>query len=418
MAQATRSWTDATTNNIAFRGLNASSYLPWLLDRTFNQNHLLGTFLHEFTHHWCYNSALGTASALIEMRLTLLTEAHPEARSIWAREYAAHEMIRNLLRPMSEGLSQLAEFDLTHVDDDPREGTPLGAAVLCFGLSEDNLSRHMMIQGLRHSSEQLDRKASLYLKPFEVKDGYLPGYMAVKNIAWSIVGRGYNVPIEALLAYLRSYFWDDPVLVNILFSEEMNGGYVAEHLHERFTQRIYALLTVADLPERIQAFWQDWTPQVDFNRANTLYCTPEEFGEAAGRLTAVSERLFELIVSEGAKLERQLGLAPHTLKTLLQDLSDCRRYIMIAESSIEIDKQGEFRVTAGVEPHQRLQNPNIFKELAPGSYTVSIVMPTFGAFVGVLAQARLAEPSSIRLHAAEKSPVCNGLVSLFFIITI
>src|SRR5262249_15877105 len=144
------------------------------------------------------------------LRLAVFTEAYPDGRAIWARDFVAYRMLTNLLRPMSEGLSQMAEYDLTHISGDAHGGTPLGAAVLCFSASGDAIFRHQMVQTMRHSQEMLDRKASLYLKPFEVEDGYLPGYMAAKNAAFAMMARGYNVPIEVFLAYMRSYVWDDP----------------------------------------------------------------------------------------------------------------------------------------------------------------------------------------------------------------
>src|ERR1019366_7875612 len=200
MPPGSRSWTDTATNSIFFRGLDSSAYLRWLTRRDMRGVHLVGQFLHEFTHHWCYRTLLGATLAVTELRLSLFTEAFPDGRAIWARDLVAYRTITNLLRPMSEGLSQMAEYDLTHIDDEAHAGTPLGASVLCFGAGADDQFRHAMLQMLRHSSELLDRKASLYFKKFEVEDGYLPGYMAAKNAAWSIIGRGYNVPIEVFLA--------------------------------------------------------------------------------------------------------------------------------------------------------------------------------------------------------------------------
>ena len=385
MPSGSRSWTDWTTNSVFFRGLDSSAYLRWLRRRDLRGVHLVGEFLHEFTHHWCYRTLLGATLAMTELRLSIFTEAYPDGRAIWARDLVAYRMITNLLRPMSEGLSQMAEYDLTHIDADAHAGTPLGASVLCFGAGGDDQFRHAMLQMLRHSPDLLERKASLYLKEFEVEDGYLPGYMAAKNAAWSIVGRGYNVPIEVFLAYVRSYFWDDPALISILVSEEMNGSEVVSSLHRRFSERFLALYTAKDLPERMQSFWKKWTPDAPAQCAAELGCEEQEFAAAMERIGMLERHFHALVDRDRAAVERVAGMPADEVHALLQATADSRRYVVVAAAEVVVGEDGGITLAGEGQADEPAPQLASYVTLPPGRYELSAVIPTFGTFLGILA---------------------------------
>ena len=386
MPHGSRSWTDNTTNSIFFRGLDSSAYLRWLTRRDVSGAHLVGPFLHEFTHHWCYRTLLGATLAMMELRLSIFTEAYPDGRAIWARDLVGYRMLTALLRPLSEGLAQMAEYDLTHIDEDAHAGTPLGAAVLCFGSGQEDIFRHSMLQMMRHSEDMLERKASLYFKKFEVEDGYLPGYLSAKNAAWSIVGRGYNVPIEVYLAYVRSYFWDDPELVNLLVSEEMNGSDLAMKLYRRFTERFHALFTAMDLPERIQSFWKKWVPDAPASCAAELACEEQAFPLALERIGMLEQHFHTLVDKDTAAVERVAGMPATQLHDLLQTVSDSRRYVLVAAAGVEVKADGGIELSGEDGAGEAAPELAQFVTLPPGKYELSAVIPTFGTFLGVLAR--------------------------------
>ena len=380
-----RSWTDATTNSVVFRGLDAPAYFRWLSNRDLRDAHLVGSFLHEFTHHWCNRTLLGTTLALMELRLAVFTPSFPDGRAIWARDYVAHQTITNLLRPVAEGLAQMAEYDLTHLDQSARTGTPLAAATLCFGVSPDDHLRHYMLQNLRHSDELLNRKASLYLKKFEVEDGYLPGYMSVKNYAWALVGRGYNVPIEHFLTYVRSYFWDDPIFVNILVSDNMNGGEVADQLLDRFRNRMFNLFTAPDLPDRIKAFWKKWRWDSPRPPAFEIYCADEAFTLAFDRVGSLEYHYHSLLHREVEAIESALGMSTEAAEGLLGDIADNRRYVTLASVHIRVSADGNLSVIDGDGQEQPSPEFPVFGPLAPNDYELTALASTFGSFLGILA---------------------------------
>jgi hypothetical protein len=75
------SWTDPISNAVILKGFNSSAYLTWFFSRTVKIESALPQFMHEFTHHWCFNSFVGQALALVRLRsqVTLLLEKEPVA---------------------------------------------------------------------------------------------------------------------------------------------------------------------------------------------------------------------------------------------------------------------------------------------------------------------------------------------------
>ncbi|MBG0564661.1 hypothetical protein [Actinoplanes aureus] len=366
-----RNWTDSTTNDIFYDGLDAAGYLRWLGDRSLGDQHLLPQFLHEFTHHWCFQSLVGSTLALAELRLTTLTAAYPDGRSIWARDLLGHRYLSHLMRPLGEGMAQLAEFDLRPMGDEFHPATPLGVASLCFSVTHDHIFRSTMMQFLRNSPAVLERKASLYLRPFEVNDGYLPGYMAVKNLAFSMIGRGDNVPLEMFLTYLRSYFWDDPAYTKILFSGELDGAKVAAAISQRFRERMFTLFTATDVPERIRSFWASWQPHDPMLCADELDVVPADYAEAYEQLGLFERHYLQLLRHDPEAVETATGLSATALADLLPDLAVTRRFAPIATTEVEVSGNGD--VVMGIP-------------LPPGRHRLRVFTPTTGSVLALTAE--------------------------------
>lgn len=168
----TRSWTETIGNTVLYSGLDSTAYLNWLSERPLADDHLLSTFLHEYTHKWTFNSLVGNALAHVELRIAAFTRWFPDGRSVWARDYAAFRCLSAFYRPLAEGLAQFAEFDLQVAKTDFKLGTPVTAANLCFA-GEGQTAASFSFARLRHAAGLLERKGSLYLHDFEVREGYL-----------------------------------------------------------------------------------------------------------------------------------------------------------------------------------------------------------------------------------------------------
>ena len=383
-----RSWTDISTNSIFYHGLDAASYMRWLAQKDLNSDHLVPQFLHEFTHHWCFQSSVGATLALTELRLNTFMEAYPDGRSIWARDLVAHRCLSRLFSPLAEGLAQLAEFDLTHIDESFNAATPLGVASLCFSQGSEDVFRSWMVQALRRSPEVLERKASLYLKAFEVDDGYLPGYMAAKNVAWSLIGRGYNVPIEVLLAYMRSYFWEDPIYTNIMVSDIFDGSKVASAIERRFRERFVYLLMSPDIPGMIKSFGEKWSPTAPGNCAEELGVPFGEFDVARTRIGQLEGNYLQLLEKDASAVEHCTGLSSGHLRQLLLDLAHARKFALIGEATIRVRDDGSISIATD-DPTIAEGKSFKFPEqssLHPGLYELQAIVPTFGSVLALTAK--------------------------------
>lgn len=244
-----RSWTDPVTNTISLSGFDIVGYTRWLHNRRVEINEILPDFLHEFTHHWCFNSLVGGTLSLMQTRArqtAFLTECKtPEARRQTLEDLVRVRASLNLLEPLAEGLAQLAEFDV-ELSKTGYMSSTLVAALHCFGFSlegkeEPALALKVLLQNVRRSLEFCERKAGRFARPVSGADPYLGGYLAVKAL-WPSAARRSKVMQhpDVFLGYLRSWFYDDPVLVSVLLSKRTSGiasaSAISQHVRDRFNQ--------------------------------------------------------------------------------------------------------------------------------------------------------------------------------------
>jgi hypothetical protein len=67
-AMGGRSWIDSVTNLATLDSLNDSNPMPWLHEDGAAPLDQWGPFVHEATHHWCFDSPIGLSIALLAMR--------------------------------------------------------------------------------------------------------------------------------------------------------------------------------------------------------------------------------------------------------------------------------------------------------------------------------------------------------------
>ena len=63
-----RSWTDPVSNLMLLHQLDLRSALARLRDREALPQDALPSFLHESTHHWCFDSPVGLTLSLVTLR--------------------------------------------------------------------------------------------------------------------------------------------------------------------------------------------------------------------------------------------------------------------------------------------------------------------------------------------------------------
>jgi hypothetical protein len=265
MVTVERSWTDAITNSALLGGFDALGYLAWLAGRSARIESALPQFLHEFTHHWCFDSIVGNAIAQLVLRARRnalvfgVSERFDEIESDVLRAQAAELM----LQPLAEGLALFAEFDITPGESRVESRTTT-ACLSCFGFpiksDSDPVGKATMVlrallQTTRRQPAILERKAGVYAQSFECEAGYLAGYLSVKAMWAQLASKAARLHDRDLyLAFLRSYVYDDARLALLMVDRELTDSEACEAITDHIYQRIGALVESDDLVERVTAW--------------------------------------------------------------------------------------------------------------------------------------------------------------------
>jgi hypothetical protein len=337
-----RSWTDAVTNKVVLRGLDGSAYLKWLSARSVRLEPIIPQFLHEITHHWCFDSCVGRALALSRMRAGLaVIGMGAGAETRLAADVARYEAAAVLLRPLAEGLALFAELD-TRTGGANIVSQPLMALQMCFGFAvqpgprREDVSLMALLQGSRLKRDFVDgRKAALYFRPFDCADAYLPGYLAVKGLHAAL---GRRVPEfedrDLFLCYLRAFVYEDPLLARALLStgeDELEG---ANQVGQRIQERLSVLEGHPDLREAVRCFDREVARG---NRVAAL---------SAGILASQAERVGfedayeyavrELVSGVDPEEERAVVVAGVVLGNL-----NLRRFLVVAREDVRVARGSE-----------------------------------------------------------------------------
>ncbi len=382
-AQA-RNWTETLGNTIFFEGLDSTSYFLWLDDRMKQPPPLIAPFLHEFTHHWCFCSLVGNVMAFAELRLHALSGRAPAARGVCARDHLALACLSNLLRPIAEGMALFAEFDLDAAPGESNLGTPMTAASLCFAQENGGPFHEMMLQGLRRSADHIDRKASaVYLGDFEIREGYLPGYMLVKSLFLAMSAKVPGLSSEVFLAYLRCYLWEDPGFAAVFATIDSDGPNVAKQIINHFLVRIDTLRLASDLPERVAEFWQAWSAPGLFRPGPGLFVEPDDNEAVLSQMSATSDAIFGFLVSTAAKNDFADMCPVGDVVKLAVGLANLRRFTVVARVAARVRSDGDrwaliLRPLIGPE-RQILWYTQTRPE--DGDYEYFAIIPNFAAYM-------------------------------------
>jgi hypothetical protein len=345
MADGNRSFTDAITNAALFARVDTIEYLRWLGARDRQVNDALPQFLHEFTHHWCFDSIVGGAIAMVRLRAQrhTMVDGEPDGALILG-DVVRSRTAEIVLRPFSEGLALFAEFDIVP-SHGPVVSRTTSAAFLCFGVpvgdgdlgqrSAAELSLAILMQGMRRRPEFLRRKTGIHAMPYEYEDGYLSGYLSVKSLWAALAARA--APLndkDTFLAFLRSWIYDDPGLARVIVAEDRADPSrpmqaIAQRVHDRFA-RLFLAPDFAAIVDRWCAAVEAGEPVL-----HALGSSPDEFAAVQAEILALAHD----DVQRGGTLAR---FAAHALETLAR-----RRYVVLGGlRSVVTCGAGTFHVAA------------------------------------------------------------------------
>ncbi|MFD6156316.1 hypothetical protein ACFWF7_25275 [Nocardia sp. NPDC060256] len=276
MAQ-TRSWTDLSSNLTHLGAVRLADHLDELLHPGKASPDLTLGCLHEFTHHWCFHSAVGFAITGLQYRMARAALSGDErAVDRIQRDAVAYQTVTAVLRPLIEGLALFAEFDANTVRS-PVATAPMLAAINLFSgkaphiLSPAADGELAPMVGDRAATLAMSLPISVHLRTIRVSeagirrkvnvlatsladdsDGYLLGYLGAKSM-WRDVrrrcGRLY-AETDLTLALLRGFFFEDRRLVEILLGTgEKDMGKLANLIVGQITRRVRELahITEADV---------------------------------------------------------------------------------------------------------------------------------------------------------------------------
>lgn len=257
-------WADPVGNDTVLPFAAFLETAGYLIAGRFPMNILL-TFLHEGTHHWCFEGALGYAVSATWLRARRRASRivdKPDA-TVAERYDLADDLIRYwsvvlLLRPLSEGMALFAEHDLYPNVENANEVLPpfFSWALVQAGnyaeyrdlpAAEEEFLRRLVAN--RVSLEGVRRKKSLFARSLSTADGgYLAGYMTVKSI-WRAMIRSSPRLVEnkgLFLSLLHDRVFASTELLQAMFEPGREDVRIAEAIVQTFQRRIQTLLTMSD----------------------------------------------------------------------------------------------------------------------------------------------------------------------------
>lgn len=353
MAKVERSWTDAITNAALLGGFDALGYLAWLAGRRARIEAALPQFLHEFTHHWCFDSVVGNAIAQLVLRARRnahvfgLAERFDAIESDILRAQAAELM----LQPLAEGLALFAEFDITPGESRVESRTTT-ACLSCFGfpiksdrdpVGNATMVLRALLQTTRRQPAMLERKAGVYAQRFECEAGYLAGYLSVKALWAQLASKAPLLHDRDLyLAFLRSYIYDDARLALLMLDHALSDFAACEAIANHIYRRLGALVESDDLVERVNA-WE------------SACLGGQPVIEAIGVTVAERERADDelmLLMDDVQQKGPISDFATHAMMTLQE-----RRYLSLgAVPAVASSQRGRIRIAAvAASPYGRAE---------------------------------------------------------------
>ena len=249
-------WIDLPTNFTSLPGFSTGHDLKALLDKRI-PSAKASSFIHEMTHHWCFDSPLGNVLSILKSRITYGLAALQSGEEFeefdLIDDIVRYQASTELLRPFVEGLALFAEHDAraegaaiysrpilqlfkmsgATIDFDNYLGLP--------GIITPNIMSKMLresVDRMRLSNSGVERKADLLCSSIDAGESpYLAGYLSLKGV-WIRQKelRGKVINSDQFLSYMRCYVFYDYGLIKAILSDKHEFNIVTEisaYLHSR-----------------------------------------------------------------------------------------------------------------------------------------------------------------------------------------
>ena len=287
--------------------------------------------IHECVHHWCFKSPVGNALLLLRYEIIERSLEDENARVLRIL-LARYLLIKELLRPVAEGLACFAEFDAFPGNGNlraaPLEWIAIAAEPRAVEESrseeasiDDDTRIARLLRNVRNREDTARRKEALLIRPLDPEqgDGYLLGYMLIKGLQRLHIGYESNLgeditaaqvaeDSELLLSYYKAFFFDDISLATLLLVppstsdilEDLSG--IRKHIGKRFDQ----LSDRASIAARLDMFNSLYLPSsADLSSADAP--RQRSFADALAYNFEDTGRLKSLVLAKEKQLNKRSG---------------------------------------------------------------------------------------------------------------
>jgi hypothetical protein len=260
-----RSFVDPVSTLSHISSIAVGEHLPYLVDGSLRPM-ALPTALHEAAHHDHFCHAVGVTLAAIHLRVRQLSIGlTPDQGIIFsARGYSVEDLIEwrcryeaaaTVLRPISEGLACLSQFDALPRKGDEGVSYPMQFASVVAARGVPSALQADALQAwltpARLSDEFSAKKGDLYADGFHCRNGgYLPGYLLVRR-AWMQCAESDPrfESAETFLSVAPSVLFGDYRLVELMLSADVKSTSLATLMSARIVERL-GEFAGSDLSER------------------------------------------------------------------------------------------------------------------------------------------------------------------------
>jgi hypothetical protein len=246
-----RASVDALSNFIEFPEFNFEQDAHALLQSKLDSDRI-PLFLHEATHHWCFDSPVFYTLFILQVRALgglwkIANRGKPDEFDIIDDIYRYRAVV-DLYRPILEGLALFAEHVALPRGETNYSHPFTQMYMLSRGLlgEKENVRRasNALLAAARASSDLTRKKAGLLSMPLGAsRSPYLTGYMLVCSIWRAMLNHHVDlfVNTDAVLSYLRSYFLFDYELIAILMNNQIHEGLIVDTIAQHLMRRMLRL---------------------------------------------------------------------------------------------------------------------------------------------------------------------------------
>lgn len=248
-------WIDPLSNIIRAREVSPRAILRSALTGDWSQD-VLQSLLHEITHHWTFHTIVGGAMALMQAAcIRDVPELYPDRRyTMRTLNYMITlNVVEKLLRPVGEGLALFGEFDLTPGSSDvlstPMKwavlGTSKGQPLNLLDPNDTSVISERLLNARLHPRSVHTKMRLLGADKSGLEIIYFDGYMMIKRLLVELQARARQFEdVDLFLYYIRSYIFEDAVLVTLLLDEPLEPVARLQGLCARLERRIQELFEV------------------------------------------------------------------------------------------------------------------------------------------------------------------------------